>query len=84
MLDGGFFMDGALMVTLGVVTLNKTWLQAAGLLAALAAVYRIITAVAYGADLVIDAIIVEILITAMMLFASSRIQPAESMDQTRA
>jgi hypothetical protein len=41
-------MDSALMVILGVVTLNKTWLQAAGLLAALVAVYQLMISVAYG------------------------------------
>ena len=79
---GGFFMGGALMVVFGVVTLNEIWLQAAGLLTAMVAIYLIIAA-AYGADLVVETILVEILITAIMLFASSRLQSAESLEQPR-
>ena len=79
---GRFFMGGALMVVFGVVTLNEIWLQAAGLLIVMVAIYLIIAA-AYGADLVVETILVEILITAIMLFASSRLQSAESLEQPR-
>ena len=75
-------MGGALMVVFGVVTLNEIWLQAAGLLIVMVAIYLIIAA-AYGADLVVETILVEILITAIMLFASSRLQSAESLEQPR-
>ncbi|MBT5701208.1 MAG: hypothetical protein HOI67_07125 [Gammaproteobacteria bacterium] len=79
---GGFFMGCALMVVFGVVTLNEIWLQVAGLLTAMVAIYLIIAA-AYGADLVVETILVEILITAIMLFASSRLQSAEFLEQPR-
>ena len=79
---GRFFMGGALMVVFGVVTLNEIWLQVAGLLIAMVAIYLIIAA-AYGPDLVVETILVEILITAIMLFASSRLQSAESLEQPR-
>ena len=79
---GRFFMGGALMVVFGVVTLNEIWLQAAGLLIVMVAIYLIIAA-AYRADLVVETILVEILITAIMLFASSRLQSAESLEQPR-
>jgi hypothetical protein len=79
---GGFFLGGALMVILGVVTLNKTWLHAAAIMAAAAAFYRVIATVAYGADLVVDGIVVEVVITALMLFSASRIQPAGSSDNS--
>lgn len=79
---GRFFMGGALMVVFGVVALNEIWLQAAGLLIVMVAIYLIIAA-AYGADLVVETILVEILITAIMLFASSRLQSAESLEQPR-
>ena len=70
------------MVVFGVVTLNEIWLQAAGLLIVMVAIYLIIAA-AYGADLVVETILVEILITAIMLFASSHLQSAESLEQPR-
>lgn len=70
------------MVVFGVVTLNEIWLQAAGLLIVMVAIYLIIAA-AYGADLVVETILVEILITAIMLFASSLLQSAESLEQPR-
>ena len=70
------------MVVFGVVTLNEIWLQAAGLLIVMVAIYLIIAA-AYGADLVVETILVEILITAIMLFASSRLQSAEFLEQPR-
>jgi hypothetical protein len=73
---GGFFMGGALMVIFGIVTPNRIWLQAAALLTAMVAIHRIIAAAVYGADLVVEAIVVEILITAVLLFASSRLQAA--------
>ena len=79
---GRFFMGGALMVVFGVVTLNEIWLQVAGLLIAMVAIYLIIAA-AYGPDLVVETILVEILITAIMLFASRRLQSAEFLEQPR-
>ena len=70
------------MVVFGVVTLNEIWLQASGLLIVMVAIYLIIAA-AYGADLVVETILVGILITAIMLFASSLLQSAESLEQPR-
>jgi hypothetical protein len=73
---GGFFMGGALMCIIGVITLNKTWLHAAALLAILAAVYRVVGALAHGADFATESIVIELVITGWLLFAASRIQPA--------
>ncbi len=79
---GGFFLGGALMCIIGVITLNKTWLHAAALLAILAAVYRVIGAVAHGADFATVSIGVEVVITGWLLFAASRIQPASGSATT--
>jgi hypothetical protein len=73
---GGFFMGGALMCIIGVITLNKTWLHGAALLAISAAVYRVVATLAHGADFAAASIVIEVVITAWLLFAASQIQPA--------
>lgn len=79
---GSFFLGGGIIIVLGLVTLNKTWLYAGALLTALAAVYRVIATVVHGVDLVVDGIAVEIVITGLLLFAASRIQPVAASDNT--
>ncbi len=74
---GSFFLAGGIITALGVITLEKTWFYAAALLVALAAVFRLLST-AYGAELVLEAIILEALLTALFLFAASRIKPQTS------
>ena len=71
---GGFFLGGASMCFLSVATLNKTWLQAAALLASLAALYRVVGALAYGADFATAPILVELAMTGWLLYAASCMQ----------
>ena len=69
---GGFFMGGGIMVVLGLKTKNATWFHATAILAATAAVYRVI-AWADGAPLTISFIIIEILMTIVMILAAKKL-----------
>ena len=71
---GGFFLGGATMCLVGVITLNKTWLQGAALLALSAALYRIVGALVYGAEFATAPILVEIAMTGWLLYAASCIR----------
>ena len=70
---GGFFMGGGMMVILGLKTKNPTWFHAAAMLAAIAAVYRIIAWAAHDAPLTIAFIVVEILMTIVLLLAAKNV-----------
>ncbi len=73
-----FFISAALMIFIGLITLNKTWLQAAALLTAFAAIGRTIATVVHGADLATQSIAIEAVVTAWLIFAASQIKPADT------
>lgn len=70
---GGFFMGGGIMVALGLKTKNPTWFHATAILAATAAVYRIIAWAAHGAPLTISFIVIEILMTIILILAAKKL-----------
>jgi hypothetical protein len=70
---GGFFMGGGIIVILGLKTKNATWFHGAAILAATAAVYRIIAWAAHGAPFAIAFIVIEILMTIIMILAAKKL-----------
>jgi uncharacterized membrane protein YphA (DoxX/SURF4 family) len=70
---GGFFMGGGIMVALGLKTKNATWFHATAILAATAAVYRIIAWAAHGAPLAVSFIVIEIVMTIILILASKKL-----------
>jgi hypothetical protein len=71
---GSFFLMGGTMIVLGVVTLRREWLYAPAMLVASAAVYRTVAWLAHDAPFATASIIIEVVITALLLFAASRIK----------
>ncbi len=71
---GSFFLMGGVIATLGVITLRREWFYAFALLVGGAAVFRIVAWLAHDAPFATVSIIVEVVITALMLFAASRIK----------
>lgn len=69
---GAFFIGLGCMILLGVVTLQKQWFYAAGLLLGGAATMRLLAWIAHGAPFTADAIAVEVVATILMLVAASR------------
>lgn len=71
---GSFFLMGGTMVLIGVITLRKEWFLAPAMLVAGAAVFRTVAWVAYDAPFATISITIEVVITALLLFAASRIK----------
>ncbi len=70
---GSFFLALGIMMLLGLVTARGSWFQAAALLLALAAVFRVLAWLVHGAAFTPDKIIVEVVLTAVLLLASARL-----------
>lgn len=68
---GGFFLATGMMMLGGLVTSQRTWFYAPALLLALIAVFRILAWLAHDAALAIPAIVVELSVAAILLFAAS-------------
>lgn len=70
---GGFFLATGMMMLGALVTAQRPWFYAPALLLFLIAVFRTIAWLAHGAALAIDAILVELIVASILLFASSRL-----------
>ena len=70
---GAFFLSGGIMILLGLITSKPSWFQAAALMVALAAVYRVLAWLVHDAALAMDMIVVEVVLTTLLLFASSKL-----------
>lgn len=70
---GGFFLATGMMMLAALVTERRTWFYAPALLLCLIAVFRTLAWLAHDAALAISAIIVELSVLAILLFASSRL-----------
>lgn len=68
---GGFFLATGMMILAGLVTSRSTWFHAPALLLALIAVFRILAWLAHDAALAMPAIVVELSVAAILLFAAS-------------
>jgi hypothetical protein len=69
---GSFFLMGGSIAMLGVITLRREWFYASAMLVAGAAVFRTVAWLAHDAPFATASIIIEVVITALMLFAASR------------
>lgn len=71
-----FFIGSSVMVLLGVVTQNKTWLLAPALLLSLTAVFRLLAWLVHDASFAGQQIAIEVVVAALLVFAASRaVQP---------
>lgn len=70
---GSFFVGAGIMILLGVVTLQRIWLYCASLLIGVVAIFRVLAWAVQDAALTTQFIGVEIVITALLLFAASRL-----------
>jgi hypothetical protein len=73
---GAFFVCGGLFVLIGLVTQKRTWLYAPAMLLGFTAVFRVLAYLLHDATFASTQILVEVVVTALLLFAASRL-PAE-------
>ncbi len=69
---GSFFLGGASLILLGALTVRAHWLQAAAMFFGLAAIMRSLAWAMHGADFAGLFIGVEVVVTGILLFASTR------------
>lgn len=74
---GSFFVSLAVFMLIGVITQKRNWFYAAAILLGLTAVFRTLAWLLHGAAFATDMILVEVVVTALLLFAASRI-PSEN------
>ena len=70
---GSFFITVGAMTLIGAVTTTRHWFYAPSMLLLVAALYRTLSTILYGAPFVMSAIVVEISIGLFLIFAGSRI-----------
>jgi hypothetical protein len=73
---GSFFLMSGTMALIGVITLRREWFYAPAMLIAGAALFRIVAWLAHDAPFATASITIEVVLTALLLFAASRIKPA--------
>ena len=69
---GSFFFAGGLFVLIAVVTQKRTWFYAPALLLGFTALFRVLAWLLHDAAFTTDMILVEVILTAMLLFTASR------------
>ncbi len=74
---GAFFFGGGLMILAALVTRERTWFIAPGLLVGLVAVFRLLAWLFHGAALMMNMIVPEILIASLLLVGSSVLSEEE-------
>jgi hypothetical protein len=70
---GAFFTAGGSMVLMGIITQNRTWLYAPAMMLCFAAVFRTLSWMIQDAAFAVPQIAVELVLTAFLLFAASRL-----------
>ena len=70
---GGLFISGGLMMLYALVSGNRVWFYAPALVMAIVAVLRVLAWLVQGAALAPDMIAVEVVVTALLLFAAPRL-----------
>ena len=70
---GSFFITVGAMTLIGGITTTRHWFYAPSMLLLVAALYRTLSTILYGAPFVMSAIIVEISVGLFLIFAGSRI-----------
>ena len=70
---GSFFITVGAMTLIGAISTTRHWFYAPSMLLLVAALYRTLSAILYGAPFVMSAIVVEISVGLFLIFAGSRI-----------
>ena len=70
---GSFFITVGAMTLIGAITTTRHWFYAPSMLLLVAALYRMLSTLLYGAPFAISAIAVEVVVGLFLIFASSRI-----------
>ena len=70
---GSFFITVGAMTLIGAITTTRHWFYAPSMLLLVAALYRTLSTILYGAPFVMSAIVVEISIGLFLIFAGSSI-----------
>ena len=70
---GAFFIAMGIMILLGLITEKASWFQASALMLSLAAVLRVLAWLVHDAALALDMIIVEVVMAALLVIASSKL-----------
>ena len=71
---GSFFITVGAMTLIGAITTTRHWFYAPSMLLLVAAVYRTLSTLLYGAPFVMSAIVVEVSVGLFLIFAGSRIE----------
>ena len=71
---GSFFITVGAMTFIGAITTIRHWFYAPSMLLLVAALYRTLSTLLYGAPFVMSAIVVEVSVGLFLIFASSRIE----------
>ena len=70
---GSFFITVGAMTLIGAITTTRHWFYAPSILLLVAALYRTLSTVLYGAPFVMSAILVEVVVGLFLIFAGSKI-----------
>ena len=70
---GSFFITVGTMTLIGAITTTRHWFYAPSILLLVAALYRTLSTVLYGAPFVMSAILVEVVVGLFLIFAGSKI-----------
>ena len=71
---GSFFITVGAMTFIGAITTIRHWFYAPSILLLVAALYRTLSTLLYGAPFVMSAIVVEVSVGLFLIFAGSRIE----------
>ena len=71
---GSFFITVGAMTLIGAITSTRHWFYAPSMLLLVAALYRTLSTLLYGAPFVMSAIVVEVSVGLFLIFAGSRIE----------
>ena len=74
---GSFFITVGAMTLIGAITTTRHWFYAPSMLLLVAALYRTLSTVLYGAPFVVSAIIIEVSMGLFLIYAGSRISAME-------
>ena len=70
---GSFFITVGAMTSIGAITTTRHWFYAPSMLLLVAALYRTLSTILYGAPFVMSAILVEVVVGLFLIFAGSKI-----------
>ena len=73
---GALFLSMGIMMLLALITARRSWFYAPALMLCLVALLRLLAWLLHDAALTLDMIVVEVVVAGILLFASSRLAPA--------